>query len=250
MTPPVLAASGITKNYRLGKQSIPVLRGVDLAVQQGEILALLGASGAGKSTLLHVLGLLDQPTTGEILFDGVPVQNLSVRERARLRHSHTGFVFQFYHLIPELTALQNVMLAGMMTKSVLQYWANRKQARREATEILEQVGLADRLKHRPSELSGGERQRVAIARALANDPALILGDEPTGNLDSVNSARVVEVLRNLAHDEGRAVVCVTHDLAIADISDVRIEMLDGRIERIVDQRAPAPPMPAAPSAPA
>ena len=227
MTPPVLAASGITKNYRLGKQSIPVLRGVDFAVQQGEILALLGASGAGKSTLLHVLGLLDQPTTGEILFDGEPVQNLPVRERARLRHSHTGFVFQFYHLIPELTALQNVMLAGMMTKSVLQYWAIRKQARREATEILEQVGLADRLKHRPSELSGGERQRVAIARALLARPRVILADEPTGNLDSTTADGVVDLMFRIQKERNLAFVLVTHDEDLAQRADRIVRMKDG-----------------------
>ena len=132
MSPPVLAAVGVTKTYRLGKQEIAVLRGVNLHVQQGEILALLGASGAGKSTLLHVLGLLDPPTAGEVRFDGKPVHHLPVRERARLRHAHTGFVFQFYHLIPELTALQNVMLARMMSCSVLQYWGQRRAARATA----------------------------------------------------------------------------------------------------------------------
>ena len=227
MTPPVLAASGVTKNYRLGKQSIPVLRGVDLQVQQGEILALLGASGAGKSTLLHVLGLLDPPDSGEVLFDGRPVQDLPVRERARLRHQHTGFVFQFYHLIPELTALQNVLLASMMTKSVWQYWRQRKAHKQAAIEMLEQVGLGERLRHRPSELSGGERQRVAIARALLAQPRVILADEPTGNLDSHTAAGVVDLMFALQKQRNLAFVLVTHDEDLALRADRIVRMKDG-----------------------
>jgi len=227
MTPPVLAAVGITKTYRLGKQEIPVLRGVDLHVQQGEILALLGASGAGKSTLLHVLGLLDPPSSGEVRFDGKPVHHLPVRERARLRHAHTGFVFQFYHLIPELTALQNVMLARMMSCSVLQYWGQRKVARQAAVEMLERVGLGDRLRHRPTELSGGERQRVAIARALLAEPRVILADEPTGNLDSATAAGIVDLMFDLQRQRQIAFVLVTHDEDLAQRAHRIVRMKDG-----------------------
>ncbi|MCK5942022.1 MAG: ATP-binding cassette domain-containing protein, partial [Planctomycetes bacterium] len=179
----VLEAKAIHKSYAIGKREIPVLRGVDLAVQNGEKVALLGASGAGKSTLLHLLGLLDTPTSGSILYDGEVVHDLPVAERAGLRHRHVGFVFQFYHLIPELTALQNVALARMMGSSVLGYWARRKQCRRDAIEMLEQVGLGERLHHRPTELSGGERQRVAIARALALEPEVVICDEAVSALD-------------------------------------------------------------------
>jgi lipoprotein-releasing system ATP-binding protein len=227
MTPPVLAAVGVHKSYRLGKQPIPVLRGVDLQVAQGEILALLGASGAGKSTLLHVLGLLDPPDQGQVLFDGRPVQSLSIRERAKLRHEHTGFVFQFYHLIPELTALQNVQLAGMMTASVFQYWRQRKAHKRAAIEALEQVGLGQRLAHRPSELSGGERQRVAIARALLSRPRVILADEPTGNLDSTTAAGVVELMFSIQKERNLAFVLVTHDEDLARRADRIVRMKDG-----------------------
>ena len=227
MTPPVLAAQGVHKSYRFGKQRIPVLRGVDLQVEQGEILALLGASGAGKSTLLHVLGLLDPPDEGQVLFDGRPVQDLPVRERARLRHHHTGFVFQFYHLIPELTALQNVLLASMMTKSVWSYWRQRKALKRAATEILEQVGLGERLRHRPAELSGGERQRVAIARALLAQPRVILADEPTGNLDSATAAGVVELMFSIQKQRQLAFVLVTHDEELAARADRIVRMKDG-----------------------
>jgi lipoprotein-releasing system ATP-binding protein len=227
MNAPVLAAAGVTKTYRLGGQEIPVLRGVDLQVQAGEIVALLGQSGAGKSTLLHVLGLLDPPTAGAVLFDGRPVHDLSVRERARLRHRHTGFVFQFYHLIPELTALQNVLLARMMSASVFAYWRQRRAAKAAAVAMLEQVGLGDRLHHRPTELSGGERQRVAIARALLAEPRVILADEPTGNLDSATAAGVVDLMFSLQRERGLAFVLVTHDEQLAGRCHRVVRMKDG-----------------------
>ncbi|MCA8953670.1 MAG: ABC transporter ATP-binding protein [Planctomycetes bacterium] len=227
MTAPVLAARDVHKTYRLGRQEIPVLRGVDLAIERGEIVALLGASGAGKSTLLHVLGLLDPPTRGEVLYDGEPVHDLSIRERARLRHDHTGFVFQFYHLIPELTALQNVLLARMMTDSVTRYWRGRRAARRAATELLERVGLGERLRHRPTELSGGERQRVAIARALLAEPRVILADEPTGNLDSATAEGVIELMFELQRERAVAFALVTHDERLAARADRIVRLHDG-----------------------
>jgi lipoprotein-releasing system ATP-binding protein len=230
MTPPVLAAQKVTKTYRLGKREIPVLRGVDLEVQPGEMVALLGASGAGKSTLLHLLGLLDQPTSGAVLFDGEPVHDLPIRERAQLRHRHTGFVFQFYHLIPELTALQNVQLASMMTTSVARYWRQRKQAKAAAVAMLEQVGLGDRLRHRPTELSGGERQRVAIARALLVEPRVILADEPTGNLDSETAAGVIDLMFSIREQRGIAFLLVTHDEDLAHRCHRIVRMKDGVVQ--------------------
>ncbi len=226
---PVLQARAVQKSYLIGKREIPVLRGVDLALQPGEKVALLGASGAGKSTLLHLLGLLDTPTSGEILYDGEVVQNLTVAERARLRHRHVGFVFQFYHLIPELTALQNVVLAKMMGTSVFGYWGARKRCRNDAAERLGKVGLADRLHHRPSELSGGERQRVAIARALLSEPRVVLADEPTGNLDSQTAAGVVELMFSIQQERGLAFLLVTHDEGLARRCDRVVRMKDGAV---------------------
>ena len=226
---PVLQARAVQKSYLIGKREIPVLRGVDLTLQPGEKVALLGASGAGKSTLLHLLGLLDTPTSGEILYDGEVVQNLTVAERARLRHRHVGFVFQFYHLIPELTALQNVVLAKMMGTSVFGYWGARRKCRQDAAEMLGKVGLADRLHHRPSELSGGERQRVAIARALLSEPRVVLADEPTGNLDSQTAAGVVELMFSIQQERGLAFLLVTHDEGLARRCDRVVRMKDGAV---------------------
>jgi lipoprotein-releasing system ATP-binding protein len=227
MSSPVLSAVAVEKSFRLGKQEIPVLRGVDLQVAQGEMLALLGASGAGKSTLLHILGLLDPPTSGSVLFDGKPVHDLPIQQRARLRHSHTGFVFQFYHLIPELTALQNVLLASMMTTSVLQYWRQRKAAKQAAIDMLAQVGLGDRLRHRPAELSGGERQRVAIARALLAKPRVILADEPTGNLDSATATGVIDLMFSIRQQRQIAFLLVTHDEELAQRCHRVVRLKDG-----------------------
>jgi lipoprotein-releasing system ATP-binding protein len=229
MTPAALEAVAVTKHYRLGRQEIPVLRGIDLAVAAGESVALLGASGAGKSTLLHVLGLLDAPSGGEVRYDGRRVDDLPVRERAALRHRHVGFVFQFYHLIPELTALQNVQLARMMAISPLAYWRGRKQARAEAEAMLARVGLQERMRHRPAELSGGERQRVAIARALLARPRALLADEPTGNLDSHTAAGVVELMFEVARQDGLALLLVTHDEELARRCKRTVRMKDGRV---------------------
>jgi lipoprotein-releasing system ATP-binding protein len=226
---PVLQACAVHKSYAISKREIPVLRGVDLTVQPGEKVALLGASGAGKSTLLHLLGLLDTPTSGEIRYDGEVVHDLPVAQRARLRHRHVGFVFQFYHLIPELTALQNVVLAKMMGTSVLGYWGARKRCRAEAAEMLAKVGLGERLHHRPSELSGGERQRVAIARALLAEPRVVLADEPTGNLDSQTAAGVVELMFSIQQERDLAFLLVTHDEALARRCDRVIRMTDGAV---------------------
>lgn len=227
MTPPVLKTNSLHKSFRLGRQEIPVLRGIDLQVEQGEMVALLGASGAGKSTLLHVLGLLDAPSSGTIEYDGKQVHNLSIRQRARLRHEHIGFVFQFYHLIPELTALQNVLLARMMQRSVLQYMSERRANRAAAMALLEEVGLQDRLAHRPAELSGGERQRVAIARALLAQPRIVLADEPTGNLDSETADDVMNLLFRLNRERQLAFLLVTHNSEVASRCHRVVRLRDG-----------------------
>ena len=223
----LLCAEAVTKTFALGKRQIPVLQGVDLGVAEGEMVALLGESGAGKSTLLHVLGLLDQPTTGAVLYQGRRVHDLPIRERAMLRHREIGFVFQFYHLIPELNALQNVKLGQMMLTGPIQYLRQRKVAHRQAVELLASVGLQDRLTHRPTELSGGERQRVAIARALISEPRVILADEPTGNLDSKTAQGVLEILFRLNREQNIAFIMVTHNHELAKQCDRVVQLKDG-----------------------
>ncbi len=227
MSTPILEAVEVTKSYFLGRREIPVLRGVDLRIQAGEMVALLGASGAGKSTLLHVLGLLDRPQRGAIHFEGQPAHSLPSARRAALRHRHIGFVFQFYHLIPELNALQNVLLGQMMLRGPLEYWGARREVRARAKALLERVGLQERQRHRPSELSGGEKQRVAIARALIAEPKVILADEPTGNLDSKTSGEVLELLFNLNRERGLAFLLVTHNEQLAQRCDRVVRMADG-----------------------
>lgn len=225
----ILSARNITKTYRLGKQDIPVLRGVNLDVDEAEMVALLGQSGAGKSTLLYLLGLLDRPTSGSVQFAGTEVNDLSANRRAALRHAEIGFVFQFYHLIPELDALQNVKLSLMMLKSPLTYLRERKAIHQQAVELLTRVGLADRMKHRPNELSGGERQRVAIARALISEPRIILADEPTGNLDSETAEDVLEIIFQLNREQNIAFMLVTHNEELAKRCDRTVHLKDGLI---------------------
>ena len=225
----ILSARNITKTYKLGKQDVPVLRGIDLDVDDGEMVALLGQSGAGKSTLLYLLGLLDRPTSGSIQFAGTEVNDLSPNRRAALRHAEIGFVFQFYHLIPELSALQNVKLGLMMLKTPLTYLRERATIHQRAVDLLTRVGLAHRLKHRPNELSGGERQRVAIARALISEPRIILADEPTGNLDSETAEEVLEIIFQLTRDHNIAFMLVTHNEELASRCDRTVRLKDGLV---------------------
>ena len=219
----LIEARGVTRQL-VDPEPVTLVRDVSLTVQAGEFVAIVGPSGCGKSSLLYLLGLLDRPTEGELLIDGAPTRALGEDARTRLRLARIGFVFQFHFLLPELTAEANVALPirrlGHMT---------RQEADDRAHDLLAKLGLQAEAHRRPDRISGGQRQRVAIARALANDPALILGDEPTGNLDSANTRLVVEEFQRLAHDEGRAVVCVTHDAGVAAAADRRIHMLDGRI---------------------
>jgi lipoprotein-releasing system ATP-binding protein len=225
-----LEATGLEKSYRKGKNLVPVLRGVDLEVQHGEFVAIVGASGSGKSTLLHVLGLLDAPDAGNVRLDGTRVDNRPDRGRDDLRNKTFGFIFQFYHLLPELSALENVMMPHMIRYGLLPYMAKRNRIRQEATGLLERVGLGHRLTHLPTELSGGEMQRAAIARALAGGPAVLLADEPTGNLDAATGHGVLELLRDLNRERGLTMIMVTHDAQIALQADRVVRLAEGRIE--------------------
>jgi len=232
MSSPLLAARNLSKTYRLGRVDVPVLKGTSLPIADGEWLAILGASGSGKSTLLHLLGDLDQPDAdgGEVLFEGTPLAGRSLRERNHYRNRSIGFVFQFYHLLPELDVLENTVLPALVGLHRWQYYRRIGELRRHATEILESFGLGDRLPHRPRELSGGERQRVAIARALMNKPRVLLADEPTGNLDEKTGAGILDLIVE-QHRRGLTIVMVTHDPAIADRADRIVHLHDGKIDR-------------------
>lgn len=219
----IMQAQGLSRELA-GTPPVILVSDVSLKIDPGSFVAIVGPSGCGKSSLLYLLGLLDRPTEGSVLFEGQDMNPLDGDERAQIRLANFGFVFQFHFLLPEFTGLENVMLPMRRLGRVSQ-----SQAREKAQNLLIDVGLGAKMDKTPNRLSGGERQRVAIARAIANDPVLILCDEPTGNLDSQNSARVVEMFRTLAHDQDRAVVCVTHDADVAAAADVQISMLDGRI---------------------
>ncbi|QDU67251.1 ABC transporter ATP-binding protein [Engelhardtia mirabilis] len=226
---PLLSARGIQKSYAIGERKIEILHGVDLDLAHGESVALVGASGAGKSTLLHVLGLLDRPSAGTVELGGVDTWKLSPTQRSALRNGQIGFVFQFYHLLPELTAIENVLLPAMISNSTAGFRRRRAGLRQRATEMLEAFGLGQRLKHRPGQLSGGERQRVAIARALFNDPPLIIADEPTGNLDTQTGEDVLELLFAEHRRLGFSLLMVTHDERVASRCSRALEMVDGRL---------------------
>lgn len=217
----VVVARDVTRDYRTGRSRVRALRGVSIVVPQGDFVAVTGPSGSGKSTLLHLLGGVDIPTSGEVVFLGHNLAQMSVEERAALRLERVGLVFQRFHLLPMLTALENVELPLAAAR------VPRKARRERAEAVLERVALADRLNHRPGELSGGECQRVAIARALANEPALVLADEPTGELDRETSGQVLALFQSL-NAEGTTLVVATHDLELAAGAKRSIEVLDGR----------------------
>jgi lipoprotein-releasing system ATP-binding protein len=218
-----LSCRGIVKSFRQGHVVLPVLRGVDLAVPHGERLAIRGRSGSGKSTLLHILAGLADPDAGDVYIEGVALQPLGPAARARLRNQRMGFVYQFHHLLPEFTALENVAIPLLLGAQPV------ADARRRAVDVLAAVGLRERLDHRPSQLSGGERQRVAIARALVADPAVVLADEPTGNLDRESADQVFSVMLELAERRGTAFVVVTHDEELAGRMQRRLYLDDGRL---------------------
>lgn len=219
----LLAGRGLYKTYVLGRRSLEVLRGVDVALRSGDFLALRGASGAGKSTLLHLLGGLDTPTRGEIWLAGHNLANLSRRDLARVRNEQVGFIFQAYYLLPELDALENVCLPARMARTPA------RAAEKRGRELLARVGLKDRLEHKPYELSGGEQQRVAIARALINEPVLILADEPTGNLDSRTGDEIIDLLVSIRAEKHTTLVMATHDAKVAARAPVVLELVDGQV---------------------
>jgi lipoprotein-releasing system ATP-binding protein len=223
MTAPLVRIEGLTKTYLMGDRRVEVLRGLDLEIQAGELVALTGPSGAGKSTFLHLLGTLDVPTAGRVLYRGEDVFERGEEERATFRNATLGFVFQSHHLLPEFTAVENAMMPALIRR------VPRAEARRRATDVLALVGLADRLEHRPGELSGGEQQRVAIARALCLSPQLLLADEPTGNLDPRTSEGIHALLAELSARTGVTAVVVTHNERLAASMPRRLRLEAGRL---------------------
>ena len=228
----MLCAKKVFKSYRKSKHIIPVLRGVDFSIRPGEFVAVVGQSGSGKSTLLHLLGTLDAPDAGEIHFEGNRIDNLPSQARDVLRNRYFGMIFQFYHLLPELTTLENVLAPRMIGQGVLRYWMNKRQHVEEARHLLDLVGLGHRLNHKPRELSGGEMQRAAIARALVADPQLLLADEPTGNLDRQTGQEIMDLLRSLNRRQNLTIVMVTHDQTIAALADRTVRLVEGLVERV------------------
>ena len=220
---PAIALQGIERHYRQADATLDILRGADLAVWPGQSIALTAPSGTGKSTLLHIAGLLEHADAGEVFISGVATGDLADSERTRIRRMRIGFVYQFHHLLPEFTALENVMLPQMIRG------LSRKDARERAADLLGYLGLAERLEHRPAELSGGEQQRVAIARAVANAPSILLADEPTGNLDPHTAEHVFATLAELVHVSGFAAVVATHNMALAARMDRRVTLQEGKV---------------------
>ncbi len=219
----MITLEGITKTYRMGKVEVPALRGIDLHVADREFIAIMGASGSGKSTLMNIIGCLDVPTTGRYVLDGTDVANVTDDELARIRNRKIGFVFQSFNLIPRTSALVNVEMPLI--------YAGQSARRARATDALGAVGLADRIHHQPTEMSGGQQQRAAIARALVTNPAIILADEPTGNLDTASSVDIMRLLSTLNAEQGRTIVLITHELDIARFARRVVELRDGLIVR-------------------
>ena len=230
MSDPLVSVQNVTKTFQHEGRSLEVLKGIDLDIASGEMVTIVGPSGAGKSTLLHLIGTLDLPTEGRILYDGQDVTRLGSSDLAEFRNRSIGFVFQFHHLLPEFTALENVMMPGLIQ--------GRRRFETRAKQLLDEVGLSERLTHRPGELSGGEQQRVALARALLMEPKLVLADEPTGNLDSQTSASVQSLFFDLNRRHGITFLIVTHSRDFADMMPRRVSMKDGRIDS--DERRPQP----------
>lgn len=228
--PGIIRATDLHKTYRKGSSEVPVLRGVDFAAEEGKMTAIVGQSGSGKSTLLHLLGTLDRPDQGEVHFEDQRIDNLPARKRDQFRNQQLGMIFQFYHLLPELTTLENVLAPCMIGGSIWQYWMSRKIVIERAKELLDTVGLGHRLHHRPCELSGGEMQRTAIARALVTEPQILLADEPTGNLDQETGRSILDILYKLNDTRKLTIVLVTHDESIATDADRLVRLVQGKVE--------------------
>ena len=225
-----VSAIAVEKSYAKGQHKIPVLRGVDIEVRRGEFVSIIGQSGSGKSTLLHLLGLLDAPDVGDVSLYGQRIDDLPVASRDELRNRVFGFIFQFYHLLPELSVIENVLTPLMIRHSTFEYWRRRKEMYEQARQLLDQVGLGHRLTHKPSELSGGEMQRAAIARALVAKPEILLADEPTGNLDSQTGREIMDLLIGLNAQHDLTIIMVTHDESIAQQAHRVVRLAEGRLE--------------------
>ncbi len=228
MSSPAIEICDVHKSYKMGREKLHVLRGVSLRLARGEFAAIVGASGSGKSTLLHIGGLLDTQDAGHVYLNGLDAAGFSNRKRNAMRCGDVGFVFQFYHLFGELNVLENTMLPAQVDSSVFGWLKRSRRDRKHATELLERMGLGERMKHKPSELSGGERQRVAIARALMNKPDILLADEPTGNLDSKTGKKIMKLLGDL-NKAGQTILMVTHDASIAAVAHKTLHLADGRM---------------------
>ncbi len=229
-----ISAIAVEKAYRKGEHKIPVLRGLDIEIGSGEFVSIIGQSGSGKSTLLHLLGLLDCPDVGEVKLYGQRIDDLPPRSRDELRNRVFGFIFQFYHLLPELSVMENVLTPLMIRHSAWQYWKRRREFQDRARELLDRVGLGHRLTHKSSELSGGEMQRAAIARALVARPEILLADEPTGNLDAQTGREIMELLTGLNGQNDLTIIMVTHDESIAQQAHRVVRLAEGRLEAYAD----------------
>jgi len=243
-----LSARDLHKTYRKHAIKVPVLTGVDLDAEEGEFLSIVGNSGSGKSTLLHLLGTLDRPDQGTVQFAGRRIDNLSAGERDKVRNRDFGFIFQFYHLLPELSALENVLMPQMIRQSFWGWLTAAGTLRKRAKDLLERVGLGHRLHHKPRELSGGEMQRTAIARALMGQPRVLFADEPTGNLDVSTGGEIIRLLRDLNREERLTIIMVTHNLEILSATDRVVKLVNGRVERFDAGSAPANPRAPLPTA--
>ena len=236
--PAILRARGVQKSFRMGEVSSHVLKHVDLTLRPGEFVAIEGRSGSGKSTLLHILGALDAADEGSIEYNGEDLAKMSSAARSRVRNTQFGFVFQFYHLLPELNVTENTLLAPMIEHSWLSFRRQKHELRDRAVQILTDLGLEHRLKHKVTVLSGGERQRVAIARALMNNPRVLFADEPTGNLDAETGRQIMGLLEKLHGEKGQTIVMVTHDRSLARKADRVLVLKDGKLERVFDPAHP------------
>jgi len=233
----MISVQSLRKSYKRNAEVVEVLKGVDLVVEEGEFLSVVGASGSGKSTLMHVMGTLDRPDSGMVMVGARRIDNLSRTEQNKLRNGTFGFIFQFYHLLPELTTLQNVMMPALVRASVFNWRGRKREAVRAATEMLERVGLGRRLHHKPRELSGGEMQRTAIARALVAKPRILFADEPTGNLDTDSGKEIVDLLRSVNREQGVTIMMVTHNLELVRHTDRVVRMTAGRLGELPVERA-------------